>query len=243
MSKQTAGCGGPKKKGPARGPRPAAGPDLSRIAEALRPLAAPCDGPVLDPANARRRPGPNLEAIEGSPAVYGQRKPIVINRRTRTVIAGNGTLEAARERFRGYVACGVGEVREHDLRRGFPAVAPAPSVVPSAPTLQFLPIEYRQALLRGACRALTPGGCLASVEKVLGATADLDAAMTALHREYKAAHGYSPDEIDRKRLSLEGVLVPVTARWNENLLAAAGFRVMDCFWRWTNFAAWVAVKG
>ena len=71
-------------------------PDLSHIAEPLRPLAVPCDGLVLDPANARKHGAPNLEAIQGSLTVYGQRKPIVANRRTRTVIAGNGTLEAAR---------------------------------------------------------------------------------------------------------------------------------------------------
>jgi tRNA (cmo5U34)-methyltransferase len=58
----------------------------------------------------------------------------------------------------------------------------------------------------------------------------------------KAEHGYSREEIDRKRFSLEGVLVPVTARWNEELLAAAGFDQIDCFWRWMNFAGWVAVR-
>lgn len=58
----------------------------------------------------------------------------------------------------------------------------------------------------------------------------------------KSANGYSRDEIERKRYSLEGVLVPVTARWNEELLTGAGFRQVDCFWRWMNFAAWVAVK-
>jgi ParB-like chromosome segregation protein Spo0J len=70
--------------------------NLSQIAEALRPLAVPCDGLVLDPANARKHGASNLEAIKGSLTVYGQRKPIVANRRSGTVIAGNGTLEAAR---------------------------------------------------------------------------------------------------------------------------------------------------
>ena len=43
-------------------------------------------------------------------------------------------------------------------------------------------------------------------------------------------------------LSLEGVLVPVTARWNEELLREEGFTSVDCFWRHLNFAGWVAVK-
>jgi DNA modification methylase len=50
---------------------------------------------MLDPANARRHPEPNLEAIKGSLRVYGQRKPVVVNRRTGTIEAGNGTLQAA----------------------------------------------------------------------------------------------------------------------------------------------------
>jgi tRNA (cmo5U34)-methyltransferase len=59
----------------------------------------------------------------------------------------------------------------------------------------------------------------------------------------KRRRGYTNEQIDRKRLSLEGVLVPVTARWNEDLLRAAGFGEVDCFWRWMNFAGWVAVRG
>jgi DNA modification methylase len=71
-------------------------PDLSYIAEQLRPLAVATKDLVLDPANSRKHPDDNLEAIKGSLAVYGQRKPIVVNRRTGAVEAGNGTLEAAR---------------------------------------------------------------------------------------------------------------------------------------------------
>jgi ParB-like chromosome segregation protein Spo0J len=84
------------KKRPTSKRKPARAPDLKHIAEPLRPLAVPCDELVLDPANARKHDGPNLEAIKGSLATYGQRKPVVARRDTRTVIAGNGTLEAAR---------------------------------------------------------------------------------------------------------------------------------------------------
>jgi hypothetical protein len=70
--------------------------DLGHIAESLRPLAVPITGLVADPANARRHPQRNLDGIAGSLRVYGQRKPVVVNRRTGAVEAGNGTLEAAR---------------------------------------------------------------------------------------------------------------------------------------------------
>jgi len=93
-----------------------------------------------------------------------------------------------------------------------------------------------------AYRSERQGGALILVEKVLGATADLDAEMVNIYYSLKADNGYTQEQIERKRLSLEGVLVPVTARWNEELLQMSGFREVDCFWRWMNFAGWIAVK-
>src|SRR5262249_4656025 len=72
-----------------------AGAALDWIAEQLRPLAVPCSELSPDPANARRHPDPNLEAIKASLRVYGQRKPAVVNRRSGNIEAGNGTLQAA----------------------------------------------------------------------------------------------------------------------------------------------------
>lgn len=31
-------------------------------------------------------------------------------------------------------------------------------------------------------------------------------------------------------------------KWNEEMLQMVGFREVDCFWRWGNFAGWLAVK-
>ena len=50
---------------------------------------------VLDPSNARKHDGKNLKAIAGSLSEFGQRKPIVVTDEN-VVVAGNGTLEAAR---------------------------------------------------------------------------------------------------------------------------------------------------
>jgi DNA modification methylase len=49
----------------------------------------------FDPANARKHAAKNLDAIKGSLARFGQQKPIVVGKNG-VVIAGNGTLEAAR---------------------------------------------------------------------------------------------------------------------------------------------------
>lgn len=50
---------------------------------------------TLDPSNARKHPDVNIEAIKGSLLKFGQQKPIVITRK-HVVIAGNGTLAAAK---------------------------------------------------------------------------------------------------------------------------------------------------
>jgi len=52
------------------------------------------DDLTLDPANARKHDAKNLKAIADSLEQFGQRKPIVVW--GRTVVAGNGTLVAAR---------------------------------------------------------------------------------------------------------------------------------------------------
>jgi tRNA (cmo5U34)-methyltransferase len=149
-------------------------------------------------------------------------------------------LAAARERFKGWIACGQVDVRHLDLRKDYPPVNA--SLTLSVLTLQFTPIEYRQRILREVWKHTVAGGAFILVEKVLGATADLDGIMVESYYGLKAANGYTHEDIERKRLALEGVLVPVTARWNEELLRMAGFGQVDCFWRWMNFAGWIAVK-
>lgn len=152
-------------------------------------------------------------------------------------------LEATRKRFSGYLNSptqGLMRVDNFDLRIGYPPVSA--SITLSVLTLQFTPIEYRQRILRNVWKHTVPGGAFILVEKVLGATAEIDNLMVSIYYEMKRKNGYTEDQIQRKRLSLEGVLVPVTAKWNEELLNMAGFTYVDCFWRWQNFAGWLAVK-
>ena len=58
----------------------------------------------------------------------------------------------------------------------------------------------------------------------------------------KKKHGYSDEQIKRKKLSLEGVMQPFTAKKNEQLLRKAGFTEIECFWRHLNFAGWICIK-
>lgn len=51
---------------------------------------------IPDPSNVRKHSAKNIMAIKGSLAKFGQQKPIVVDRNN-VVVAGNGTLEAAKE--------------------------------------------------------------------------------------------------------------------------------------------------
>lgn len=149
-------------------------------------------------------------------------------------------LAAVRARFSSWPS-DVVRLYELDLRTGYPLVDA--SVTLCVLTLMFTPINYRQRIVRDIYRSTRPGGAALLVEKLLGSSAETDALLVDRYHRLKSANGYSNEEIERKRLALEGVQVPVTARWNEDLLAAAGFREIECVWRWMNFAAWVAIKG
>lgn len=70
-------------------------PDLHYIAEPLRQFAVRIDALRRDPRNARLHPDRNLHAIRRSLRQFGQQKPVVLADDGLTVIAGNGTLEAA----------------------------------------------------------------------------------------------------------------------------------------------------
>lgn len=144
-------------------------------------------------------------------------------------------IKAAQERLGIYAI-----VRNLDLRREYPQEYA--SLTLSVLTMQFVPIEHRLRVMRDAYKHTVNHGAFILVEKVLGANADIDAVLVKHYYRMKTANGYTQEEIDRKRLALEGVLVPVTARWNEEMLELSGFKYIDCFWRYLNFAAWLAVR-
>lgn len=149
-------------------------------------------------------------------------------------------LRAAKKRFKHSISQGNVSIIECDLKRSYPP--DRASVVLSILCVQFIPIEYRQRIIKNMYDSLVPGGAAIVVEKVLGESAELDKSFVELYLDMKKENGYTQEQIDRKKMSLEGVLVPVTAEWNEQLLSGAGFGSVDCFWRFLNFSGWVAIK-
>ena len=149
-------------------------------------------------------------------------------------------LEAGRRRFAALIDRGIVDIRRLDLRAEYPPEMA--SLTLAVLTIQFTPIEYRQRIMQRIAGHTVPGGGVILVEKVLGSSAQFEELLTRRYYALKAVNGYTAEQIERKRLALEGVLVPVAARWNEDLLREAGFNQVECFWRWCNFAGWIAIK-
>jgi tRNA (cmo5U34)-methyltransferase len=132
------------------------------------------------------------------------------------------------------------DILSTDLRHDYPDLDA--SVVLSVLTLQFIPIEYRQKITQNVYDSLRPGGAFLLVEKILGRDSFTNELFIETYLKRKGANGYTQEQINRKRESLEGVLVPVNDVWNEDLLKLAGFKHVECYWRHLNFAAWIGFK-
>uniref|UniRef100_A0A6M3LKL4 ParB-like N-terminal domain-containing protein n=1 Tax=viral metagenome TaxID=1070528 RepID=A0A6M3LKL4_9ZZZZ len=70
-------------------------PDISHIEPDLRALARPIDGLEPDSRQARAHGERSVSAISASLKAHGQKKPIVVTA-SGVVVAGHGTIEAAR---------------------------------------------------------------------------------------------------------------------------------------------------
>ncbi len=109
-------------------------------------------------------------------------------------------------------------------------------------TLQFIPLDARDALLARVGRAMRPGGVLVLSEKIRFEDDHLQALNTDLHHVFKRANGYSELEISQKRTALENVLVPETIAAHQQRLRAAGFTSVDVWFQCFNFASLVAIR-
>ena len=132
------------------------------------------------------------------------------------------------------------DLAEFDLNEDF-ALANA-SVVALNYTLQFIDPGQRGGLLTKIFQGLVPGGCLVLIEKVKAESPELDSSLIEFHHEFKRTRGYSNLEISRKREALENVLVPLKTSENVHLLEKAGFQSVEIFFKWNNFAGFIALK-
>ena len=147
-------------------------------------------------------------------------------------------LEKSRETLReSPVPC---EFIEADLNQGFPIQNA--SVVVMNYTLQFVLPENRGPLLKNIYEGLLPDGSLVLIEKIKSGIPELDRTFIEFHHQFKRDRGYSDLEISKKREALENVLIPWTVEENQDLIKKAGFSTVDLFFKWNNFAGFIALK-
>lgn len=149
-------------------------------------------------------------------------------------------LDQAREKLAPHLAAGRVTLIQADLDGGLEL--PPANVVLMNWTLQFVRPIHREALLKRINASIRPGGALLMAEKVLVEDSLLNRLYIELYYRYKARQGYTAEEIQRKRESLENVLVPYRVEENVQLLQRCGFSTVDTCFRWFNWAAFVAVK-
>ncbi len=116
------------------------------------------------------------------------------------------------------------------------------SIVVMSLTLQFVRPLYRERVLQDIRSGLHDDGCLILIEKVLGEESLLNRLFIQHYHEFKQRNGYSEIEIAKKREALENVLLPYRMKENEEMLRQVGFRAVDVFFKWYNFAGILALK-
>jgi len=116
------------------------------------------------------------------------------------------------------------------------------AVITSVLTAQFIPLDVRQEFYKNVHNGLSHDGVFIVVEKVLGETPTSQGLLVDIYHNYKSEKGYTDEQIEQKRKSLQGVLVPLRASENEAMLKDAGFNNVQRFWQCLNFAGWMATK-
>ena len=109
-------------------------------------------------------------------------------------------------------------------------------------TLQFLPPDQREGLIRSIFEGLVPGGVLLLTEKIRDPDPVLAGIELGSYCQFKRENGYSELEISQKRDALEKVLIPESVDTHRQRLLDAGFSRFGVWLKWFNFASMLAVK-
>ena len=117
------------------------------------------------------------------------------------------------------------------------------SIVTLCWTLQFIRPLWRDRFVKWIHAGMTEGAALVCAEKILTHSSDMNRYFIDFYYEYKAGHGYSSEEIVRKREALENVLVPYRSEENFELFRRNGFQTVETCFQWFNFAGYLCLKG
>jgi len=132
------------------------------------------------------------------------------------------------------------ELIQADIEGNF--VMSGASVIIMNYTLQFIPPHRRGAMMKKIFNGLNPGGCLILIEKIKAETEELNELFVSGHHDFKRDKGYSKLEIAKKKEALDNILIPLKLSGNIKLLDKSGFKKIEVFFKWLNFAGLIAVK-
>lgn len=106
--------------------------------------------------------------------------------------------------------------------------------------LQFIPYEYKQAVVKWVYDHMAPGGVLVMGQKeFMGLSND---AFQQEYIEFRLANGYTREEIELKTIALKGAMWIQTPIDLMDSLYEAGFKSVQETTRWLNFSTLVAFK-
>lgn len=107
-------------------------------------------------------------------------------------------------------------------------------------TLQFIRPIKRSQFIRKIYESLNTSGLLLFSEKLVFEDKKFSKNMIEIYESYKKKQGYSKFEISQKREALENVLIPYTQEENYEMVKSAGFKNIECIFKWANFAVFLA---
>lgn len=108
-------------------------------------------------------------------------------------------------------------------------------------TLQFIPMEDREAIINKIYNNLNQGGAFIIIEKTYAKSSIHQEIYTQLYHDFKESNELTPTDIRYKDKSLRSVLMAKKNEDNIKMLTEAGFEV-DEFFRNLNFVGYLAIK-
>jgi tRNA (cmo5U34)-methyltransferase len=135
------------------------------------------------------------------------------------------------------------ELHNYDLNKDLSKLSlKNASVVTLCWTLQFVRPLQRDSLIKKIYKGLVEDGILLVTEKVLTNNTHMNRFFIDLYYDFKKRNKYSFEEIQRKRESLENVLVPYRIDENIELFRRNGFEIVEIFFQWYNFVGILCLK-
>ncbi len=123
--------------------------------------------------------------------------------------------------------------QEHDFKLSF---------ITSMLTLQFIPCEERQEVLKKCYENLTYSGAMVVVEKIIQEDGYNQKMFDEIYQQMKYENGLDKEHLFDKTMSLRGVMKPLTSKDNEAMFREAGFTRITPFMQFGCFKGWIIQK-